>query len=193
MPPGDSRPTVLVVEDRRELTDRLRGWLDDEYEVRTAYSGEEAQELHDEHVSVTCIDQRIWDDAIDELLEEIRERDYAGLVVSVSTEAEVSEPTPAIDHHLQRPLTRDEAGETIEHLARQAVYEEEIREWLSLLSEKAKLEQEMEPADLDQSPEYRTLMVEIEELRERASSSRDAIPDDRFDAVFREIGRGQSS
>lgn len=191
MPPRDTQPTVLVVEERRELTDRLRAWLDDEYEVLTAYSGEEAQELHDEHVSVTCIDQRIWDDAIDELLDDIRARDYAGLVVSVSTE-EVCEPTPAIDHHLQRPLTRDEAGETIEHLARQAVYEEEIREWLSLLSEKATLEQEMEPDELDQSPEYRTLMVEIEELRERAGSSRDAIPDDRFDAVFREIGRSPS-
>ena len=32
-------PTVLVVDDERDLADLYAAWLADEYEVRTAYGG----------------------------------------------------------------------------------------------------------------------------------------------------------
>ena len=38
----EETPTVLLVDDERDLADLYAAWLADEYEIRTAYGGEEA-------------------------------------------------------------------------------------------------------------------------------------------------------
>lgn len=185
--------TVLVVEPGRELTNSLRGWLSAEYEVLTAHSGEEAKELHDGHVSVTFIDRDLQESAVIELLDSMYEHDYAGRVVSVSSTPDSVEIRPEFDDHFQRSEILGEGRETLNHLIKQAVYEEEVHEWLTLLSKKATLEKEMEAPELEESAEYNRLVDEIDELRERAGTSRDDIPGERIDAIFREISRGPPS
>lgn len=185
----DNRRTVLVVEERRELTDCLREWLGAEYEVLTAHSGDEARELHDGHVSVTFIDRDLEGSGVIELLEHILGQDYAGRLVSVSSSPAAAGTRPEFDDHFRKSVLLAEGRETVEHLVKQAVYEEEIHEWLTLLSKKATLEKELESAELEESPVYDELVDEIEKLRNQAGTSRDDIPGERFDAIFREISR----
>lgn len=185
-----SRRTVLVVEERRELTRGLMEKLDDEYEVLTAHSAEEAKELHDGHVSVSFIDCDTGNNGLTDILHHILKQEHPGRLVSVSSDPEAIETRPEFDDYIQKSAFRDE-GETrtIEHLVKQAVYEEEIHEWLTLLSKKATLETELESSELEQSSAYKELIDEIEQLREQAGASRDQIPGERFDAIFREINR----
>lgn len=185
-----NRRTVLVVEERRELTQGLREILEGEYEVLTAQSVEEAKELHNGHVSVSFIDRDLEDGDLTDLLHHILSQDFAGRLVSVSSNPERTDRRPEFDDHIQTAVIRDEMEqETIEHLVKQAVYEEEIHEWLTLLSKKAALETQMESSELEQSSTYDELIDEIEELREQAGATRDQIPGERFDAIFREISR----
>jgi CheY-like chemotaxis protein len=189
MDTGDTRRTVLVVEERRELTDCLDEWLGAEYEVLTAHSGEEAQALHDGHVSATFIDRDLEGSGVIELLDHILGQDFAGRLVSVSSSPGTAGTRPEFDDHFRKSVLLDGGRETVEHLVKQAVYEEEIHEWLTLLSKKATLEKEKESDELESSPEYDELVDEIEQLRIRAGTSRDDIPGERIDAIFREISR----
>lgn len=185
----ENRRTVLVVEERREMTEYLRECLGDEYEVLTAHSMEEAQELHDGHVAISFIDRSLENGAIAELLNRILSHDFAGRVVSVSAGPESAEIRPGFDDHFLKSELLEEGHKTVEHLVKQAVYEEEIHEWLTLLSKKATLENELESAELERSAEYDELVDEIERLRKQAGATRDDIPGERFDAIFREINR----
>lgn len=182
--------TVLVVEGRRDLTQGLREILEEEYEVLTAHSVEEAKELHTGHVSVSFIDRDMEDGDLTDLLHHILSQDFAGRLVSVSSNPESTERRPEFDDYIQKAVIREGIEqETLEHLVKQAVYEEEIHEWLTLLSKKASLETQMESSELERSSTYDELIDEIEELREQAGATRDQIPGERFDAIFREISR----
>lgn len=184
----EPRSTVLVVEDERYLTDYLHQWLNEGYEVLTAHTGREAVDLHHEHVLVTFIDCESLDSGLIDLLEELRSRDHPGRVVSVETRHQnVSKQDSVIDDRLRKPLDRNEVRESVDRIFEQAVYDEEIRKWLTLLSKKATLEHEMDAAELEQSDEYDKLVAQIEVLRTRADTTRDEMPDERLDAVLEEI------
>lgn len=185
-----NRRTVLVVEEGRELTKGLSERLGEEYEVLTAHSTEEAKELHVGHVSVSFIDCDMENTDLTDLLHHILDQDFAGRLVSVSSNPKATETRPEFDDYLQKSVIqgRGESG-TLEHLVKQAVYEEEIHEWLTLLSKKATLEAQLKSSELERSSAYDELIDEIERLREQAGASRDDIPGERFDAIFREINR----
>ena len=77
----DDEPTVLVVDDDRQLADLYAAWLRGEYDVRTAYGGEEAIEAMSGAVDVALVDRLMPRIPGDEVLKRIgrascRERVY---------------------------------------------------------------------------------------------------------------------
>ena len=54
---SEGTPTVLVVDDERDLADLYAAWLEMEYEVVTAYGGEEAIDTMDRSVDVALVDR----------------------------------------------------------------------------------------------------------------------------------------
>lgn len=79
--------TVLVVDDERPLADVRARWLEDDYDVRTAYSGEDALESIDETVDVVVLDQRMPGLSGDDVLVAMHERGLdPGIVVVSGTE-----------------------------------------------------------------------------------------------------------
>ncbi|TKX82576.1 DNA-binding protein, partial [Halorubrum sp. SS5] len=68
--------------------------------------------------------------------------------------------------------------ETVEGLLRRGEYDSEVQELFSLTSKKAMLESEKSANDLADNEEYQRLTDRIEELRERADESRDAVASD---------------
>lgn len=68
-------PTVLIVDDNRPLADGFASVLTDEYEVVTAYTGEQARESFHAGVDVVLLDRRLPDASGEELLEEFQDHD----------------------------------------------------------------------------------------------------------------------
>ncbi|WP_157971607.1 response regulator [Halorussus litoreus] len=106
---------VLVIDDDRPLADGFARALSSEYDVRTAYSVEQARESLDPDIDAVLLDRRLPDGSGDELLEEIRDRDHDYRVAMVSGES--PDPNLDCDTYVTKPLAgTDAVQETVEEL-----------------------------------------------------------------------------
>lgn len=160
------RPTVLIVDDEPAVADGHAAQLDGRYDVRTAYTGEEALQKLDETVTVALLDRRMPTLSGDQVLTEIRERDLPCRVAMVTA----VEPTLDIvdlgfDGYLQKPVSRPELFETVETLSRRAEYDVKLQEFFSLASRVAVLRTEYDEAALTENQEFQELTNRIDRLR----------------------------
>nr|WP_115797902.1 response regulator [Halorussus sp. JP-T4] len=108
-------PTVLIVDDNRPLADGFARALPDEYDVVTAYTGEEARESFHEGVDAVLLDRRLPDASGDDILDEIRASDCDCRVAVVS--ADERPPDFECDTYLTKPLAgTDVIRETVADL-----------------------------------------------------------------------------
>jgi DNA-binding response OmpR family regulator len=182
---SEQPPLVLVVEDEPDLADLYAAWLGDEYRVRTAYGGHEALDQLDEvddEVDAILLDRRMPGLSGDEVLTAVRERGIdcrVAMVTAVEPDFDILEM--GFDDYLVKPVTSETLGETVEGLLRRGEYDSEVQELFSLTSKKAMLESEKSASDLADNEEYQRLADRIEELRESADESRDAVASDEED------------
>jgi DNA-binding response OmpR family regulator len=182
---SEQRPLVLVVEDEPDLADLYAAWLGDEYRVRTAYGGREALDELDEAddaVNAILLDRRMPGLSGDEVLTAVRDRGIdcrVAMVTAVEPDFDILEM--GFDDYLVKPVTSDTLRETVEGLLRRGEYDSEVQELFSLTSKKAMLESEKSASDLADNEEYQRLTERIEELRDRADESRDAVATDEED------------
>ena len=190
---SEQPPLVLVVEDEPDLADLYAAWLGDEYRVRTAYGGREALDQLDEadnEVDAILLDRRMPGLSGDEVLTAVRDRGIdcrVAMVTAVEPDFDILEM--GFDDYLVKPVTSDTLRETVEGLLRRGEYDSEVQELFSLTSKKAMLEAEKSATDLADNAEYQRLTDRIEELRERADESRDAVAtdDDDYEKLFQEF------
>ena len=182
---SEQPPLVLVVEDEPDLADLYAAWLGDEYRVRTAYGGREALDELDEaddEVDAILLDRRMPGLSGDEVLTAVRDRGIdcrVAMVTAVEPDFDILEM--GFDDYLVKPVTSDTLRETVEGLLRRGEYDSEVQELFSLTSKKAMLESEKSASDLADNEEYQRLTERIEELRDRADESRDAVATDEED------------
>lgn len=163
----DGRPTVLVVDDETDTADIYTDILGGEYDVRTAYSGEEALELADSDVSVVLLDRRMPELSGDEVLKELRARDYDCRVVMVTAiDPDIDIIDLQFDDYLVKPVSADELRDAVERMLARNDHDDKIREAIAVASKMATLESKMEIAELEASQEYAELDRKFEELRE---------------------------
>jgi len=106
---------VLVVDDDRPLADGFARALSSEYDVRTAYSVEEARASLDPEIDAVLLDRRLPDGSGDELLEEIRDQGHDCRVAMVSGES--PDPDLDCDAYVTKPLAgTDAVQQTVEEL-----------------------------------------------------------------------------
>ena len=190
---SEQPPLVLVVEDEPDLADLYAAWLGDEYRVRTAYGGHEALDQLDEvddAVDAILLDRRMPGLSGDEVLTAVRERGIdcrVAMVTAVEPDFDILEM--GFDDYLVKPVTSETLGETVEGLLRRGEYDSEVQELFSLTSKKAMLESEKSASDLADNEEYQRLTDRIEELRERADESRDAVAtdDEDYEKLFQDF------
>lgn len=178
---------ILLVEPKRELASTLDGLFSSEYEIRTAYSSQEAIELLSDSVMVTLIDNGLSTTVIETIVDEIQQERHHSRILTIIGESQSERRVRLSDGEIQKPVSPTELVETIERLVDHAQYEREIDEWLRLLSRKASMENEKDQHELSGCLEYQELKTEIDELRAKADSSRDEILNDRDETLFREI------
>jgi len=163
----DDEPTVLVVDDDRQLADLYAAWLRGEYDVRTAYGGEEAIEAMSGAVDVALVDRLMPRIPGDEVLERIGAADKYDCRVSIVTAVEPDFDIIGMgfDEYLVKPIRRREIEAVVGSLVTRTEYDEKLREFFALASKRAALEAEKSAYELDASEAYAELTAEFERLR----------------------------
>ncbi|PSQ47878.1 DNA-binding protein [Halobacteriales archaeon SW_6_65_15] len=152
--------TVLIVDDEKPITDAYAQWLEDDYTVRTAYSGSEALEKLDESVDVVLLDRRM--------------PDLSGEILELG-----------FDAYLEKPVSEaTELHETVETLLRRTTYDSQIQRFLSLANKKAALETKKNAEELEANEEYAELTEELATLRQQLSDTATGMDDEDLRAEF---------
>jgi len=180
--------TVLVVDDEPAYTDLLAEWLRDDYDVRTATSGERALEQLDDAVDVVLLDRRMPGLSGDEVLDRIRESDFECRVAMVTAvEPSMDVVDMGFDDYLVKPISREDLHDVVENLLTRATYAREVQELFALTSKKAVLEERHPPAELSASDQFQDLLDRIDEKSEQLEDVLGDLTHDEYTAVFREI------
>lgn len=185
---SDDSPTVLVVEDERDLADMYVEWLDDEYDVRAAYDGESALDELDEHVDVVLLDRLMPGVSGDEVLVEIHDRGLEPQVAMITAvEPDFDVLAMGFDDYLVKPVFAEDVLETVERLRVRSTYDERLQRYFSLVSKRSALEGYRSIDELETNDEYVALTDEITSLRGDLDEMMAAFDDDEFEAVFRSM------
>lgn len=167
--------SVLVVDDESGLADLYMAFLAPQYDVRTATSGPEALQQCDTTIDVTLLDRRMPGMPGDEVLTEIRQRGLdcrVGMLSAVEPDVDII--NMPFDDYRVKPVERDDIIGFVETLSERATYDEQSREFFSLASKKAALEQ----AGNDGGEKYDELVGRMRELREDIGGVLDELVDE---------------
>lgn len=171
---GDARTdaTVLVVDDEADLVDLYAAFLETEYDVRTAMSGDEALRKIDDAVDVALLDRRMPDMNGDEVLAEIRARSHPTMVAMLTgVDPDVDIVDMPFDDYKTKPVGKSDLIGLVETLLMRATFDERSQELFSLASKKAALEIE----NKHHTEEYDQLTERMQKVREDVDSTLDDV------------------
>ena len=189
---GTKNPTVLVVEDERQLADLYTNWLEEHYPVRTAYDGQEAIETLGDAIDVVLLDRRMPGISGDEVLNVIVERGYdcrVAMVTAVEPDFDILEM--GFDDYVVKPVSYQELLDTVERLVARRSYDEQLDEYARLLSKKVALETEKSRRQLAVSEEFAKLESRIEHLGTNVDRMVQGFDEDDVAAVLRDLPTGR--
>jgi DNA-binding response OmpR family regulator len=170
----DETPTVLIVEDEQHLADLYTDYLDDRYDVRTAYSGDEGLERLAEEIDVVLLDRRMPVVSGNEVLAGINERGLpcrVAMVTAVDPDFDIIEM--GVDDYLVKPVTREDLSEVVDRLHKIAAYSEQLQALTTRKLKRNVLQVEKTAAELEANQRYRELQSEIADIEERVDELAD--------------------
>lgn len=154
--------TVLVVDDEPEVADSYALRLQDEFDVKTAYGGEEALEMIDEEIDVVLLDRRMPDMSGDEVLSRIRYKQLDPAVAMLTAvEPDMDIALMPFDEYIVKPADREELLEKIEGILENHREEELQRELSSKRVRRNVLEVEKDEDELEESELFQQLLTDI--------------------------------
>ena len=165
--------TVLIVEDEKNLADLFGIWLQEQFEVHVAYSGEDALEIFaEESIDIVLLDRRMPGLSGTEVLQSIRESGDAQQVIMI-TAVQPTEDLASIDvdDYLLKPIDRTKLLRAVEAAELVLTYEDSLTELLSLTARKATLEANLDKTELEKDERYGGLLQRIRELEEEADTT----------------------
>jgi DNA-binding response OmpR family regulator len=181
-------PTVLVVEDEESLVNIYEKWLEDEYDVRTATSGDAALAQLDSQVDVVLLDRLMPGMSGDEVLAEIRDRtDECRVAMVTAVEPDFDILQMGFDDYLTKPVEREELQGTVERLLARGSFAQLERELYSLVSKQAALQSSKSVNHLENNEEYQRLRERVEALREELDVALPEFGSSDFIAMMREL------
>lgn len=185
------RPRLLVVDDEPELVDLYAISLRGDYEVETAYGGQEALDLIEdgETFDVALIDRRMPDVSGDEVLDRLVEAVpdcRVAMVTAVEPDLDVLDMP--FDEYIVKPISKSDIHEAVSRLLRLEFYREKRQEGYALASKAAALRAHKDPAVLEGSEEYRELVDRLEAVRNELDDTVAEFETADFATAFSEIG-----
>ena len=184
-----SLPVALVVDDEKEVADayalRLRGVCD----VETVYDGPSALEkLSEETVDLVLLDRHMPGMSGDEVLGELRNRDYDGRAVMVTAiDPGFDVLDMPFDDYLCKPVDREDIREVVDHQSTILGYKL-LGEYFSVESKQQVIAAEIDTDRRADHDEYQRIVTRAHQLERRARRLLDESPEllAEFDAVDRE-------
>lgn len=168
---GEGVASVLVVEDEEDLADLYSDYLRPDYDVRTAYGGEEALEMVSSDVDVVLLDRRMPVVSGNEVLAAIEERGLhcrIALVTAVNPDFDIIDMR--IDDYLVKPVTRQELLDTVDRLLRLTEYNERVQTLSAKRLKRNVLQVEKTTAERETSAEFAQLTADISTLEEEVEA-----------------------
>jgi DNA-binding response OmpR family regulator len=185
----ESNPTVLVVDDERGLADLYAIWLEDEYDVRTAYDGESALEALDESVDVVLLDRQMPDVSGDEVLEILHERGLdCSIAMVTAVEPELDIIDLGFDDYLRKPVEKPTLRDTVDRLLRRSSYDDAVQEYFAAARKHGLLVDSGDPS-VTESDEFAALQDELETLREALDDVVASFDEEDYEVLFRSLSR----
>ena len=112
-----TEPTVLFVDDQRDLLDVFELTFGRDYDVRTASDGKEALEKFDDGVDLAFLDRRMPGLHGDEVLERLRDRGVETPVVLMSAVDPEVEPPAEYAAYLTKPVDNERIRDLVDEYA----------------------------------------------------------------------------
>jgi CheY-like chemotaxis protein len=187
------QPTVLLVDDEKDIVDVYALAFSGEYSVLEAYSGEEALEKVSD-ADVVLLDRRMPGLSGREVLDEIRARDLdvrVAMVTAVDPDFDIAEM--GFDAYLTKPVGDDELRETVDELLTLSEYDDQIRERFAIAEKLVALESEKSRQELAASEEYQTLTERAAKLDERTSETVGDMEPETFEKAISGVDDTQES
>ncbi|WP_149798544.1 response regulator [Halorubrum xinjiangense] len=158
-------PTVLIVEDEKELADLYVNWLNDEYNTRTAYSGEDALTIADSDIDTVLMDRRMPGPSGDEISRKLREHGHnypIAMISAVIPDLEIA--NVPVDIYVTKPAPQDQLQAVVELLLTLREYDKQQRRAFALAQKKAILDDATTFNSRKTSTAYSELTTELNEL-----------------------------
>jgi DNA-binding response OmpR family regulator len=186
--------TVLVVDDERDLADLYAAWLSGEYDVRTAYGGQEALDILNGDIDVALIDRLMPQVSGDEVLEQIRQSSYdcrVSMVTAVEPDFDIIEM--GFDEYIVKPIRREELTGVVESLLSRSAYDSQLQEFFSLASKRAALQSQKGQHELENSEAYHQLTERVEQLRTELDRTAEDLSTRDFEVQLRKLNTDNPS
>lgn len=183
----DDTQKILVVEDERDLAELYTAWLEDEYDVETAFDGTQALETLDESIDMVLLDRRIPGISGDEVLAAIKETGHnCRVAIVTAVEPDFDIIGMGFDDYLIKPVDRGALLRTVERLFTRNMYRDKLDELASLVSKKTALETEKTMTQLEENEEFQNLKAQIKAVKSDVDPIAEEFEDDDIAAVLRD-------
>jgi DNA-binding NtrC family response regulator len=182
---SNDKPVVLAVDDEPRVVEAFGLWLEDDYDVRTATSGEEALDVVDADVDVALLDRRMPGLTGDDVLDELRERGLdvrVAMVTGVDPDFDIVEMP--FEEYVQKPVDGDALHEVVERLLDLEQYDDSVDELYGVVQKRITLETELPESALEDNEEYQRLLEREAELEAETASVIDSMDDEGFAQLF---------
>ncbi|MFB6253568.1 MAG: response regulator [Halobacteriaceae archaeon] len=189
MSPDESgtQPTVVIADDETDITNLYASILANEYDVRTAYNGEEALEAVDETVDLALLDLKMPERSGEQALTELRNRGYDFPIGFVSGyELEERLLTLEFDDYIVKPLSADDLREFTDSLLARRDLGPELREYFALISKLVLFRQTNESANIDDNETYQQLSAQLNEVQDTVEGRLTSIAPEEYHVWLRE-------
>lgn len=185
---SSDQPTVVVVDDERDLADIFSSQITSKYSVRTVYDGQSALEMIDNEVDVVLLDRRMPTLSGNDVLDRIRAEGYECKVIMITAvvpDFDIIEMP--FDDYLCKPIDKQTLLDAIDQQLTAKKYHEKLSELYQVKSKLALLEAEKSVDDLEASTEYQQLKQRTVATQTQAESLVSELGD--FESAFKAIDR----
>jgi DNA-binding response OmpR family regulator len=181
-------PSILIVDDEREVADVYSLRLESEYDVEVAYGGQEALDRVSEATDVVLLDRRMPDLSGDEVLDRIRERGLDTRVIMLTAvDPDFDILDMPFDDYLCKPVEKADLVGAINQQLSATRYDDQLSEYLNVTSKLGLLEQEKTARELDENEEITQLRQRAAELQAEMDDALGEFKD--ADAAFQALDR----
>ncbi|WP_158853901.1 response regulator transcription factor [Halorhabdus sp. CUG00001] len=157
--------TVLIVEDEQHLADLYAEYLTDQYDVRTAYGGQQAIDTLDATVDVVLLDRRMPVVSGNEVLATIEQRGLdvqVAMVTAVDPDFDIIDL--GVDDYVVKPVSKGTLRDIVDRLETISQYNEQRRKLTAKTLKRNVLEVEKTRPELADSERFSELEDEIERI-----------------------------